>query len=98
MDNAYDIAGPPKVDWNARDTTPLAESDFTLAPAAPTATEPVRLVSLDAYRGFVMLAMASSGLGFAAVAKNFPDSKLWTFLAAQTGHVEWRGLAVWDLI
>jgi predicted acyltransferase len=98
MDNAYDLASPPKVDWNDRETKPLAESDFTLAPAAPTATEPARLVSLDAYRGFVMLAMASSGLGVAAVARNFPDSGVWKFLAGQTEHVEWRGLAFWDLI
>ncbi len=98
MDNAYHLAAPPEVDWTDRETKPLAESEFALAPAAPAAEAPTRLVSLDAYRGFVMLAMASSGLGFAAVAKNFPESGLWKFLAAQTDHVEWRGLAFWDLI
>jgi heparan-alpha-glucosaminide N-acetyltransferase len=60
--------------------------------------DPVRLVSLDAFRGFIMLAMASSGLGIAAVAKSFPDSRVWTFLASQTDHVEWRGCSFWDLI
>jgi hypothetical protein len=44
----------------------------TIPEAAP---KPTRLVSLDAYRGFIMLAMASGGLGFAEVAKNFPDNK-----------------------
>ena len=34
----------------------------------PTPDVPPRLVSLDAYRGFVMLAMASGGLGLAQVA------------------------------
>ena len=40
--------------------------------ATPT-DKPARLVSLDAYRGFVMLAMASSGLAFANVVENNPD-------------------------
>ncbi len=98
MDNAYDLDIPPDAATNGHETRPLAESEFALAPAAPAAVEPVRLVSLDAYRGFVMLAMASSGLGFAAVAKEFPDSGLWKFLAGQTDHVAWQGLAFWDLI
>ena len=42
-------------------------------PTAPAAPEkPERLVSLDAYRGFIMLAMASSGLGLAQVAQVVP--------------------------
>ena len=36
-------------------------------PPAPKPAKPERLVSLDAYRGFIMLAMASGGLGFVAV-------------------------------
>jgi uncharacterized membrane protein len=46
------------------------------APAAP----PERLVSLDAYRGFVMLAMASGGLAFHQVAAKHPGSALWSLL------------------
>ena len=57
-----------------------------------------RLVSLDAYRGFIMLAMASSGLGLSRVAKDFPDSKVWQFLGYQTDHVAWAGCSFWDLI
>jgi predicted acyltransferase len=37
-------------------------------PAASPAEAPARLVSLDAYRGFIMLLMASAGLAFAQVA------------------------------
>ena len=60
---------------------------------------PARLVSLDAYRGFIMLVMASGGFALAQVAKeHFPDQPLWTFLAAQFDHVPWRGCAFWDLI
>lgn len=57
-----------------------------------------RLVSLDAYRGFVMLLMASDGLRMGAVARQFPDSSVWQFLAYQTEHVAWRGCSLWDLI
>lgn len=57
-----------------------------------------RLVSLDAYRGLVMLAMVSAGFGFSQVARQFPDSPLWQTLAYQFDHVEWTGCAFWDLI
>lgn len=57
-----------------------------------------RLVSLDAYRGFVMMAMVSDGLGLSDVARHFPGSNLWEFLDYQVSHVQWEGCAFWDLI
>lgn len=57
-----------------------------------------RLESLDAYRGFVMLAMASAGFGFAQVAAKLPESRFWQLLGYQFGHVPWTGCAFWDLI
>jgi predicted acyltransferase len=63
--------------------------------------EPVlseRLVSLDAYRGLAMLAMASGGLALHRVAGNFPDSRFWQIVGYQFEHVEWAGCALWDLI
>ena len=39
----------------------------------PAPAVPERLVSLDVYRGFVMLLMASSGLRFGRVAREFPE-------------------------
>ena len=57
-----------------------------------------RLVSLDAFRGFIMLAMASEGFGFRQVAKEFPESPIWAFLSSQFNHVPWRGCGFWDLI
>lgn len=59
---------------------------------------PERLVSLDAYRGFIMLAMASNGLGFREAAKNLPENETLQFLAAQVNHVPWVGCVFWDLI
>ena len=69
-----------------------------------------RVMSIDAYRGFVMLAMASSGFGFSALAKPenlqklaesganpFPDWLL-KGLAYQFDHIAWAGCGFWDLI
>lgn len=57
-----------------------------------------RLASLDAYRGFIMLMMASAGFHVADVAAKKPSSEVWGFLAGQTEHVAWRGCSFWDLI
>lgn len=63
---------------------------------------PSRLVSLDAYRGLTMLAMASGGLGLYRVAENLRaadhDSRFWNFVGYQFEHVEWIGCSLWDLI
>src|SRR4051812_35760578 len=58
----------------------------------------MRLVSLDTYRGMVMLLMASNGLQIEKVARHFPDSPVWQFLATETDHVRWQGCHLWDLI
>ena len=73
--------------------------------------KPVRLMSLDAYRGFVMLLMASSGLRLAQVASDdrilseFDGTQwanawriLWDTLEYQLSHVAWTGCSAWDLI
>lgn len=57
-----------------------------------------RLISLDAFRGFVMLLMASSGFGLAQMAKLHPDSWFWQQVSHQVSHVAWQGCALWDLI
>jgi predicted acyltransferase len=59
---------------------------------------PQRLVSLDAYRGFTMLLMVSSGLGIPAVAEKFKESNAWQILGYQFDHVPWVGCSLWDLI
>ncbi len=66
--------------------------------SSETTTAAKRIVSFDAYRGFVMLLMASDGLNFSDVARNFPNSHFWQFLAYQTEHTPWRGCSLWDLI
>ena len=39
--------------------------------------KPERLVSLDAYRGFIMLVMTSAGFGFPQLARLFRDDPFW---------------------
>lgn len=56
-----------------------------------------RLLSLDAYRGAVMLFMASAGFGIPKVAASQPDS-IWATLAPLLEHAPWIGCAPWDLI
>jgi heparan-alpha-glucosaminide N-acetyltransferase len=59
---------------------------------------PPRLTSLDAFRGAIMLLMASSGLGIPQIAKTFPDSPIWAFLGRHCEHATWSGCTLWDLI
>ena len=74
-----------------------AERHTPTAPPIPR-EKPARLVSLDAYRGAIMLFMASGGLALPAVARHFPDSPIWRFLGFNTDHVPWVGCSLWDLI
>ncbi|MDA1165342.1 MAG: DUF5009 domain-containing protein [Planctomycetota bacterium] len=73
--------------------------------------KPARLMSLDAYRGFVMLLMASSGLALTRIAgreevlTQFDGTQwagawraVWDTLGYQLSHVEWTGCSFWDLI
>ena len=68
-----------------------------MKPDAPTL--PQRLVSLDAYRGFVMLLMmAGLTLSIPSVARALPDSRIWAFLGHHQSHVDWLGCSLHDLI
>jgi heparan-alpha-glucosaminide N-acetyltransferase len=53
-----------------------------------------RLISLDAYRGFTMLAMVSGGLGM----QRLQADPTWGWLAEQMDHRAWEGCTAWDLI
>ena len=58
----------------------------------------LRLASVDAYRGFVMLLMMAEVLRFRAVSESLPDSRFWKFLAGLQSHSEWVGCSLHDLI
>ena len=57
-----------------------------------------RLVSLDAYRGFVMFLMMAEVLHLGRVAAKVPESAFWKFLALHQSHVDWIGCTLHDLI
>ncbi len=63
-----------------------------------TQTEPIavtqRLLSLDAYRGAIMICLISHGFGFYAL----QNHSYLNFLAQQTEHCAWEGCTFWDLI
>ena len=53
-----------------------------------------RLVSLDAFRGFTMILLISSGFGFPYLI----DYQFLGFFARQLTHHPWHGMYFWDLI
>ncbi len=66
---------------------------FTMEPPNKD-TAPDRLVSLDAFRGFIMTVLAAHAFGLATLA----DDPTWAWLGLQFKHVEWEGMRFWDLI
>lgn len=65
----------------------------TLQPA-----QPVRLASIDVYRGFVMFLMVAEVLNLDRLAKLFPGNPVWEAIAFHTTHVEWVGCSLHDMI
>jgi len=71
-------------------------------------TKAGRLVSLDAYRGLIMLTLASGAFGLhafaASVPADSPRAGFWHFIWFHTDHPEWIsnvhhiGVSYWDLI
>ena len=75
-----------------------AESPVTLRDPSVAGWETKRNVSIDAYRGFVMLLMMAEVLQLARVAAAYPSSFFWKFLAFNQTHVEWFGCSLHDTI
>ena len=71
-------------------TAPASTSKATAVESAL----PARLVSLDAYRGFIMLLLVSGGFGL----KSLEGYAGWQWLAQQVEHAAWEGCTFWDLI
>src|SRR6266850_824737 len=58
-----------------------------------TATQQ-RLLSLDVFRGVIMVSLICYGFGL----RTFDKDPRWGFLARQVEHNEWTGVAFWDII
>ena len=65
---------------------------------AAAVAQPVRLASIDAYRGLVMLLMLGEVLHLCGVSEALPNSNFWQLLCHHQSHVTWVGCALHDLI
>jgi len=74
-----------------------AIKDQVAAPITP-GNASQRLLSLDAFRGLIMIMMASAAFGLSGMAKAFPDNWWWQQIGYHCDHAEWRGCTLWDLI
>ncbi len=57
-----------------------------------------RLLSLDAFRGLVMVLMLAEAMRLFDVAREFPLSRFWGVIGFNTQHVAWQGCSLHDLI
>ena len=73
---------------------PVRQQERIQSPASPQKPAAGRLISLDAYRGFIMLLLVSEGFGFGVL----KDHTGWAWLATQADHAAWEGCTFWDLI
>src|SRR5262249_12319089 len=64
-----------------------------MLPTAPARPTPDRLVSLDAYRGLIMLTLIAGG-----IFHSLRGHPVWHWLYVQNEHVDWEGCVYWDLI
>jgi predicted acyltransferase len=55
-------------------------------------------MSMDAYRGFVMLLIMGELFEFCRVAKAVPGNRFWEFLCHHQSHALWTGCSLHDLI
>src|SRR2546423_15567144 len=53
-----------------------------------------RLLSLDVFRGVIMVSLISFGFSLRSLA----NDPRWGFLAKQVDHSQWTGVVFWDLI
>lgn len=77
--------------------TAIPPSQTNIA-ASDSPALPLRLASMDGYRGMVMLLMMAEVMQFSKVARALPDSGLWSFLDWHQSHVDWVGCSLHDLI
>ena len=75
-------------------SAPAVEGDRREAASGALQPAAERSLTLDAYRGFVMLLLISRGFGFAAL-EGHPT---WGGIARQFQHVEWEGGVLWDMV
>src|SRR5262245_55781420 len=76
-------------------TVDTLQDNLVSAEAPPKPSVQQRYLALDAYRGFIMLVLVSSGFGLAELARRRPT---FTGIARQFDHMPWEWIVFWDLI
>jgi predicted acyltransferase len=76
-------------------------SGSEIAAPASSIVKSSRLVSLDVYRGLVLLMLCLEephSRWYEAVQNARPDSSFWSVVTHQMHHIQWAGCVAWDLI
>ncbi len=69
------------------------------ARAADEVVTSQRIVAVDVLRGVVLMTLLPEfGGAFSWMAAQYPDHWAWATLATQFRHVDWGGVALWDLV
>src|SRR5437879_6469467 len=79
-------------------TTPVTETPPIARQTTPPGVASARNVSVDAYRGLVMLLMMAEVLQLSRVSAAYPNSLFWKVLAFNQTHTEWFGCSLHDTI
>jgi heparan-alpha-glucosaminide N-acetyltransferase len=79
-------------------TTLVTETTRTVPVAARAEPTAARNLSVDAYRGLVMVLMMAEVLQLSRVSAAYPNSLFWKILAFNQTHVEWFGCSLHDTI
>ena len=84
----------------ARESTKVTAAAEAPPPAPPFAAAGIttRVLSIDAFRGFVMFLMLAEAMHLMNVRRAFPGNRFWEFVAFNTTHVPWQGCSLHDLI
>jgi len=74
----------------------IESTSGTAPPGKPPEKPPgsARLMSLDAFRGFIMIVLAANGFGW----RHLREHPGFAWIANQFEHVPWEGMVFWDLI
>ncbi len=72
----------------------VTEQEVSSQERSDISSKATRYVALDAFRGFIMILLASDGLGFAFLKQD----ATWGRLASWFDHVPWEGAVFWDMI
>jgi predicted acyltransferase len=79
-------------------TPPVTKAQPVAREATPPGIAVARIVSIDVYRGLVMLLMMAEVLQLPRVSAAFPNSLFWKVLAWNQTHTEWFGCSLHDTI